>query len=278
MAYYQNPNYNHKYTPPTYDTITSWYRANSATRSWANPLNGFDPIPFFCQLLKVANLPEIEPVVSMQKEDGFDYENYLETYFVQLTAIGDNRVNFYDTWKEISTEYLPKIITQVELAQTGGCQVINGYICNSDGIPIIEASNTCKEGEEYTKPVLYEDVIEKTKNFIQKKKDEHADYFIQYVSKKYINNPTEKWNVALIFYPNMYSFITELSSYKNGSNVMEYIKYYWDSKDYVSEKLKINITQRYTFPFNTENYQNGIKMFENFSAPIPNFKDLVNNL
>lgn len=278
MAYYQNPNYNHAYTPPTYENIKSWYNATSATRSWANPLNGFDPIPFFCQLLKVANLPEIEPVVSMQKENGFDYENYLETYFVKLTAIGDSRVNFYETWKEISNEFLPKIITQIELAQSGGCQIIDGYICDKDGITIKKASSTCKEGDEAVEPIVPEKIVDKVKNFIETKRNEHADYFIQYVSAKYLNNPTEKWIATLVFYPSIYSFITELSTYKNNAEYKDFIKYYWDQKDYVSEKLQINITQKYTFPFNNQNYEQGLKMFENFSAPIPNFKDLLNNL
>jgi len=288
MPFYENPKFNQKYVPATYATLNEWYEATKDKRTPAEPL-GFDPIPYLCQLLKTANMPDVEPVITMQSDKGFDYENYLSTYFKSLTSIGDERVNFYETWEELSKEYLPKILTQVELAQSGGCQVVDGYVCNKDGIKIKEASSTCKEGDEYLQPIVADDIIEKTKGFMQKKRETSADSFITYIQKKYLEDTTTEWTVSLHCIEPMFIFYAKLNknvdivTTVDGKEVKttkiesEFLKHYHDTKLYVSQKLNIPI-QSMPKSFSAEGVENGTKLLLVLKEHIPNYFTLINSL
>jgi hypothetical protein len=300
MPFYENPKFNQKYVPATYATLNEWYEATKDKRTPADPL-GFDPIPYLCQLLKTANLPEVEPVITMQSDKGFDYENYLSTYFKSLTSIGDNRVNFYETWEEISKEYLPKVLTQIELAQSGGCQVVDGYICNKDGIKIKEASSTCKEGDEYLQPIVADDIINKTKTFVQQKRELSADSFITYIQKKYLEDKTTKWTLTLHSIDDIFVFYAQLEKdgemetedfiVENGSaksyypkqyskktvKVCEYLKHYQDTKLYVSEKLNVPIISM-PHDFSAGYVADGKNLITVLTKPMPDYSVLLSNL
>lgn len=299
MSSYENPQFNQKYTPPTYRNLNEWYEATKNNKV-SNPL-GFDPIPYLCQLLKAANLPEVEPMVTMADDQPFDYENYLNSYFSTLTAIGDGRVNFYETWSEISKEYLPKILTQIELKQTGGCRVENGYICNADGIKMSKASSTCKEGDEYLEPILPEKIIEQVNTFVQAKRDISSDYFIEYIKRKYINDTNDKWSVVLfgvdeikVFYVQASKIIeketedvdvdakhTDPKTYSTKSFLYsEFLRYYYDSKEYVSEKLGIEIkTQPFMMiPATNADTDEPVRMLTALKEPIKDYSVLINSL
>jgi hypothetical protein len=273
MSFYQNPYYNQNYTLPTYSSLS----AIPGLSGW-NALNPFDITPYLCQLLKLANVPYVDPVVKIENENGFDYEHFLDSYFAQLSAIGANeRVNFGEVWKAVSLEFLPRAFTQLEIAQAGGCQVINNYICNAEGIKIQQASSTCQEGEQYLKPITSQELQTFVTNYIQVKYNNHSDGLISYIKREFIN---KGWSVKLIFYSKVYLFLVEASKQAtakdaNGNDVSytqkEFIKYYYDQRDYISQKLNIPITTRYTLTFDEEP-QNYVALSEAMLVDkIPNY-------
>lgn len=258
MPFYENPYFNQEKTLPTYGSLS----AIPGLSGW-NVLTRFDITPYLCQLLKVANIPYVDPVVKIEDENGFDYNHFLDSYFSQLSAIGANdRVNFAEVWKEVSLEFLPRAFTQLEIAQAGGCQVINNYICNADGIKIQQASSTCKEGEQYLKPITPQELQTFITNYIQTKYNNHSDGLISYIKREFIN---KGWSIKLVCYTKVYVFLIEASrtattttlDENNKEKIITYtekqfIKYYYDQKEYISKKLNKPLSLRDIILFDEE--------------------------
>lgn len=274
MPFYQNPYFNQSYLLPTYPSLSAF---PSATSGW-NILEKFDATPYLCQLLKMANVPDVDPVIRIENENGFDYEHYLDSFYAQLSSMrSDPRVSFADVWTEVSTVFLPRSLTQIEIAQAGGCQVIDNYICNADGIKIKEASSTCKEGEEFLKPITSQEITNFVTNFIQNKYNNYSDGFIEYINKNYKN---KGWTIKLIFYSRIYFFYVEASKkyttlVKGVSTQFtdkKFFKYYQDSKDYISQKMNIPITLNTGFTFEEEPL-NYVELSEAIVLdPIPDYR------
>jgi hypothetical protein len=126
MAEYKNPNYNSKYFPPHVNSIEELQAFVNST-SADKPLGNFDAIPYLCSLVKRSDSDD-DVIYS---GDGFDYDNHLKSYYKQLTSIGDERVNFYEVWQYIEQNILPRAKAQIEVLQTGGCTIIDDYLCDS---------------------------------------------------------------------------------------------------------------------------------------------------
>lgn len=264
MAFYENPYFNQNYIPATYADLSA-----IPVLSGISPLQSEDFTPYLCQLLKISNIPYVDPAVRIENENGFDYFNYLNAFYGQLSAIGDSRVNFYEVWTDISENILPRAITQIEIAQAGGCQVMDGYICNSDGEKIKKASSLCGEGSNFLKPISYEEVVQRVVNFVQNKHDEHADAYAEYIKRNYID---KGWTVKLIFYEKMYIFYAEAQK----DTERDYIKFYQESRKRVSDYLNIPITVKNVYFLENDSPENFRKMIQNFVVPsIPDYRPLV---
>jgi hypothetical protein len=274
MPFYQNPYINQNFVPSTYPSLSAF---PSATSGW-NILERFDATPYLCQLLKIANIPEVDPVIRIENENGFDYEHYLDSFYAQLSSMrSDLRISFGDVWNEVSTVFLPRSLTQIEIAQAGGCQVIDNYICNADGIKIKEASSTCKEGEEFLKPISSQEITDFVTNYIQETYNDFSDGFIDYIIKTY---RSQGWTIKLIFYSRIYFFYVEASKITtrvvDGVNTQftdkKFFKYYQDSKEYISEKMAIPIIVNEGFVFDEEPY-NYVELSEAIALdPIPDYR------
>jgi len=273
MPFYQNPYFNSDYIPATYADLS----ASVALSGW-DPLENPDYSAYLCQLLKNASNPNVDPVIRIENETPIDYETYLSSFYQQLSTLGDTRVNFYEVWTEITNTILPRAITQIEVAQAGGCQVVEGFICNEEGIALKKASTNCREGEEFLKPITQTEIVNTVTNFIQTKQNIHSDAFVKYIQNNYID---KGWSVILIYYSKIYMFYVEAIRNKGRSNeTREYIKYYQDSRNYVSGKLKIPLTVIDDFIFRVENTdkgrENADKLIKHLIAdPLPDYTKLV---
>lgn len=274
--FYQNPKFNEKYLPKTYASLS----AIPGPSGW-NVLDRFDIAPYLCQLLKIANIPDVDPLVLAQNEEGFDYDNFLNSYYGQLSAIGANeRVNFGQVWSAVSLEFLPRIFTQLEIAQAGGCQVIDNYICTADGTKIKQASSTCREGDQFLKPITPEELENYIVSFIQTAYKNHSEAFIKYIRENYIN---QGWNVRLLFYSRSSFFLIEASrettQVVDGQDVTYtekiFKRYYQDQKEYISIRLGISLTVINDLIFN-ETPKNYAALSEALlEDPIPDYSKLV---
>jgi hypothetical protein len=266
MAYYTNPYFNQKYVPETYtyDELDK----KIALSGWDILKNPTDEmIPYLCQLLKVADIADVDPAVIIQNEENFDFNKYLDTFYKQLSSMDEGRVNFYEVWQELSTTIVPRALTQIELAQSGGCQIIDGFICNSDGVKIKEKTSVCDENSDYKSPITYDQITNTVTTFMDRKKDDHADDFVVYLRNKYLN---QGWTLQLFYMEKFFLFYVKASK---DDNETAFYRYYKDRKDYISNNLGIAITVENSIK-NSDLFGNvdilvTSNLIESFSSPIP---------
>lgn len=209
----------------------------------------YNIFPFLCQLLQVATDETIDPVLAMPKE--YDISPHL-TQYMMLSNFGDSRYPDSELVKAGLVEFLPKLITQIEVKQVGGSQIIDNYICNSDGVPIKESitvpyTTTIGTGgvnvygydipagldpNELLKPFTADDVVNFVQDFIGTKINEAADYYIDFLIKKF---PSSEWDVSMNAFKDPAFFYLILTNRTTSQKI--YSKYHADSQDYVAKTL-----------------------------------------
>jgi len=211
----------------------------------------FDILPFLCQLLGAATNDSIDPVLKMPDE--YDMAKHVD--FTQLLNVGDPRYSDGAILSAAFINFLPRMITQVEVKAAGGSQVINNYICDPDGNPIKESMTipvltTVGTGGinlygydipsglnevDLMKKLTAEEVYSFVNNYISSSVKINADYFIAYLQKYY---PKNNWNYSLHAFKNPQYFYVQLDNINNGTIVNSvYIKYHYDAQTYVAQTL-----------------------------------------
>ena len=245
-------------------------------------------LPFLCNLLQYANDETVSPVIVEPPAD-FDITPF--TDFTGLSAVGDPRVSLGETMEATFVNFLPRMITQTEVMQSGGTQVIDNIICNADGVPIRESKtipillsldltgkNSYQYGaitvppisatfEELMKPINPTEVTDYVNNYVYTSKKNHIDYFSLFISKYFLS---DGWDVSLIAYKTPPIFLVKLDK---GSKSI-YIKYYTDVQNEVG--CALGITSILTH-FGTSNVDNRAMIIA-IGNTIPDYKYLMENL
>jgi hypothetical protein len=157
----------------------------------------------------------------------YEYANYYK-------GAGDPRYPTNIALSAVFTKFMPRIEAYTELANAGGCKVINGYICNEDGIPVAQASTNCIDNIN-TKHITAQEI----QTFIQESFEtayiNESDNFIKEITNDYVKND---WTVELF---DLFFVKTFILRFKKINNDNIYIKYFYDQKDYISKTLNIPI-------------------------------------
>jgi hypothetical protein len=198
------------------------------------------------EVAKQATNEDADPVILPKKnkngsyvnEDGtpyteFDYMGAVPG-FDTLSAIGDQRYSLGHMMSAAFEKYLPKIQLYTEIAQAGGCQVINDYICDSEGIPIQRVSSNCPDGDLNIDP---NEVVEFVLKRFEAKKQEDVDGFVQFVKENYIKYGYNAELNTLKDFP--YVFFVKL---KKGNDT-KYLRYYYDDRFLVAKGLGLQIIE-----------------------------------
>jgi hypothetical protein len=225
------------------------YLKNTAFKSEEDPLNS--DIPMMS-----------EPV------EEFDYRTVMPDLNAK-SMVGDPRISDGCIMQSVFQEFLPRIEAYTELLNSGGVSVEDNCICNKDGIKIAQASPLLLQvvnssPNKKISPITAEEII----NFVLEKREialqAHADAFVEYINKKF---PIEEWPYRKAFFMEIgfffikiskQPFISEMSlsplspegtntnivnNFKtlNAASDIKFFRYYSDQKDYVVEKLKIDL-------------------------------------
>ena len=254
----------------------------------------FDILPFLCELLTVATNDSIDPVLKMP--DDYDVSKHLN--FTSLLKVGDPRYSDGAVLSAAFINFLPRMITQIEVKAAGGTQIINNFICDSDGNPIKESTTlpiltTVGTGgvnlygfdipsglneTDLMKKLTVDEVYSFVKTHIATSITENADYFIAYLQKYY---PNSTYIYSLHAFKNPPFFYVQIDhTDKNGDiNNSTYIKYHPDAQDYVATQMvKIGI-----LPITATIDIRIVPKFDNnviaklFSKVIPDYKTLMSN-
>jgi hypothetical protein len=259
----------------------------------ANFLNpNFNILPFLCQLLQVANDETIDPILVRPPE--FDLTPF--TDFSGLATVGDPRASLGFALSATFINFLPRIITQTEVLQSGGSQIIDNYICDQDGQPIKESkvlpallsldlsgNKPFKYGaleippinvalEELLRPITPEEVKDFVNNFVQGSKNNNSDYLVQFLNTWFLFD--SRWKPSLHSMLNGGMFFVKLEFYETSTskNYQKslYLKYYEDEKNQLGCALNIpNISIHQGDIFGNTSLSRAI------GASIFNYKDIV---
>ena len=267
-----------------------WNPSNFPTGS-ANFLNpNYNILPFLCDVLKVANDETVDPVLVEPPE--FDLTPF--TNFTGLLEVGDPRISLGLTLSATWLHFIPRVITQTEVAQAGGVQVINNIICDSEGMPVrkgttrdVEISLDLTGNKEYKfgaltvppsawnidellKRFTPEDVKEFVTNFVQTGREKYATEFTNFIKKWFLSNP--QWRATISFYQmtRNYFVVLDLYNASNRSTSRIYLKYYDDVMMKVAKDLNIKDISVYdNMPFGN------IGIMKGFGEQIADYKKVM---
>jgi hypothetical protein len=156
------------------------------------------------------------------------YYEYVDYY----KGVGDPRYPTNVALSAVFVNFMPRIDAYTELLNAGGCKVVNGYICNEDGVPITQASTNCINNIN-TKYITVQELQTFIDNSFEVAFKKESDSFISYIKTNYINNG---WILELI---DMAQSIFLKLSKKGNDDVI--IKYFYDQKDYLSTSFNVPI-------------------------------------
>ena len=216
--------------------------------------------PFLCEIMKLAGQDNIDPI--LYSPEPFDYSSVVLD-FTSLTGVGDPRYSLGYILSSNFAEFLPLAIAQLEVIRSGGCQIIDGYICDSDGNKKRDTITYCPPNFTMT-PLDSQQISLRTLNVVEKSVDDYANRFCDYI--KSLEN--DGWIPTLFYYTNFYTFYVKLTKQ---SGIL-YFKYYPDAKENVSKYLGIPITMRTDSAFDSQNHYNAMSI-----GQIPNYDALANN-
>jgi hypothetical protein len=153
-----------------------------------------------------------------------------------FAGTGDPRYPMNVAMQDTYNEFFPRIQAYTDILNAGGCQIINNYVCDSDGVPILETSSSCSlSGTPETLRFQPQDIVDFVTTSMANKRQSEADSFIAYLQKNYIS---KGYSISLLDYAYMYMFVVR-ASLPNIPTV--YLKYFYDQKDYISKQLNIAI-------------------------------------
>lgn len=271
--------------PPVFDTSLI-----PSASSFSDPT--FNILPFLCQLLKVADNDNIDPVLIPPAE----YDMSKHVNFSALTGVGDRRYSDGAILSAAFIKFLPRIITQMEVGRSGGSQIINNYVCDSDGNPIKQSLTTPilttasqggnilgydipkQDPNQLLTPLSMDEVFTFVQDYMNQQSHQHADAFIQYLKTHY--NPSQGWSYSLHSFKNPPFFYVALDHKKNKvTDYSVYLKYYDNVQDYVAKQLSnigfissdasIDVRIGATFDNNA--------ICRAFLTPIPNYATLIHD-
>jgi hypothetical protein len=244
----------------------------------------YSVLPFLCDLLKHANDETISPVLVEAPE--FDITPF--TDYTGLTGVGDPRASLGATLESTLINFLPRMIAQTEVFQSGGTQVIDNVICDSEGQPVrnsttipallsldLTGNKPYQYGslsippitqtiEELLRPIEPQEVIDYVTEYIKAGKEEQVIYFARFITEYFLVNG---WVPTLIAYDQPSIFLVKLVK----DNQVTYIKYFPDIKHQVGCALGIRSIETY---INTTSLEDRA-MVTALSNDIPNYKFLM---
>jgi len=268
------------------------------TATFLNP--NYNILPYLCNLMKVIDPSKLNedfnPVLVEPPE--FDIRPF--TDFSGLLQVGDPRVSLGIVMSATFINFLPRVITQLEVRQAGGTQIIDNYICDGDGNPIrqsnaapmilsIDITGTSATNfgaidippiattvEELMKPLDALEIKDFVNLYVLNSRKSHAESFADFI--KLFFSSDEKNSIKLKYMDLTKMFFVQIDMYSGTTKTPEnlirtvYLKHYDDTKEEVARFLNFDSIE-YTIGLNI----NFSGMEKVIGAPIPNYREIMSN-
>ena len=198
--------------------------------------------PFLCEVMKLAGVDNIDPI--LYSPEPFDFASVVLN-FASLTGVGDPRVSLGSVLSAGFAKFYPLAVAQVEVIRAGGCQIIDGYVCDSDGNKKKQAIEICPKNYSAA-PINAKDIQTYAAEYIYTEVDSHAKRFSDYLKTL----QADGWTITLHYYVNYYMFYVKAIK---GDGVF-YQKYYPDAQTNLSDYLNIPISFRTDSAFDNQDH------------------------
>ena len=150
---------------------------------------------------------------------------------------GDPRYPLSIAMQDTYDVFFPRLQAYTDILNNGGCQIINNYVCDSDGVPIVQTSSSCSlSGTVNQIRFEAQDIVNFVNTTMTSKRESEADAFVAYLQTKYIS---KNYTVTLLDYNYLYILVAKISI-SGSPNI--YLKYFYDQKKYISSRLNTAIT------------------------------------
>lgn len=220
--------------------------------------------PWLCEIVKLATDESVDPV--LRPANTPDYSPYINS-LTGMKGVGDPRVDLGFVMLKTIEKYLPLLNVKLKILQEG-CQIIEENLCDSDGKPIQKLTGNCDYGEEIT----VDSVAKFTTDIWNEETTKAANSFADFLKKTYID---KNWKVELITFgdDNVLNLARGKSIpvfYAKASlnKQVKFHKYYFDSRDKVSQQLGIKLTYRDYNQFNDQtNFEENTNLMRVLSGP-----------
>lgn len=266
------------------------------TATFLNP--NYNILPYLCNLIKVIDPSKFDddfnPVLVEPPE--FDIRPF--TDFSGLLQVGDPRVSLGIVMSATFIHFLPRVITQLEVRQSGGTQIIDNYICDGDGNPIkqsnmapiilsidISGASATNFGalnippiattvEELMKPLDVLEIKDFVNLYVKNARKDHAESFSDFIKIFFLSD--NKNSVKLKYINMTKMFFAQIDMYSSTTKIPEnllrsvFLKYYEDAKEDVARFLNVDSVE-YTFGFGL----NFSGMEKVMASTIPNYREIM---
>lgn len=185
---------------------------------------------YLCYVMGLAGNEDVDPVMSGDLDFAIDAQR---PDFEALQGVGDIRFSLGTLLSSVYAKYESRVEVLKDIQRAGGCQIIEDYICNADGVPIKKVSEAC-EGVDTT-PITSQEIISFVTLSYNQAIVNDTDGFIKFLQKEYID---KGWTVTLHTYADLPLFFAR--AYKG--NDKKFYRYYYDQRDYVATALNLTIT------------------------------------
>lgn len=190
-----------------------------------NPFD-FNAKQFLCDLANEAGKGTWDGTI---RQDPVDIPQY-PIDPTNFAGVGDPRHTTETALKMAFDTFLPRLSAYKEVLNAGGCQVIDNYVCDTEGVPLIRASSNCSANFSKV-PYVAEDVINLVKQNYVNDIQNQTNLFVNYIKTNYLDLG---WEAELNDLGPLHTFYIYLT--KNGKTPVT-IKYFYDQKDNVANQL-----------------------------------------
>ena len=232
-----------------------------------------DITPFLCEVLKGARDESVDPVLRPGFEE-FNIEPWIQS-LISLHDVGDPRLSMGELMKKTIDKYLPLLNVKLDLLQ-GGCTIENDVVCDDSGKQLYNIKEKCGADFDPTEEITLENLKKFTTDLWNEKVQKSANDFVYFIKNTYVDN---SWKVELItlsdgdlkkikYGRGIPIFYVKASIFDVARNkqIVNYHKYYFDSREIVSKGLNIKLTLLEP-KFLRENYDDDALM-DGLSGPI----------
>jgi hypothetical protein len=203
--------------------------------------------PFLCQVLKLADRDDIDPVI-VPGPSAFDISPWINS-LTTITEVGDPRLSLGELMKRTLEKYKPLLDIKLSILQDG-CRLEEEAICDSSGKELYNVKEICGQGGFDISSINEEITLESLEKFTYEIWNESvsksATEFSDFIKNNYLN---KGWTVELITFSN-----GDLERIKYGRDIpvffakaqnskkeVKYFKYFFDSRFIVSNQLNIKL-------------------------------------